>query len=391
MPNQMTLLRIYLVVLSLFFTSVLTTAHAAELESKEYASGFDKPVWLTPLPGDAGRLCVLEEAGRLICLKNGFRPDKKPFLDFTGSKLALASVEETLRRDAVAAVFHPKYQDNGLLYISSVYINDKPGARLVVSEFKRSAGGEGSSASSERELWSLQLPHREYLAGALTMDASGLLYIGVPDGGGKFDPKDTAQSTRSFLGSVLRIDPLQGESYLSPIDNPFVGDEKLGLAEIFAFGFHNPVGLSFDEKSGEVWAVDRGVSNFEEINILAAGRNYGWSVFEGSLCQRMKFQCLDSNYRKPIYAYSHNEGSLILGGYVYRGSNSKDLEGSFIFADGASGSVWQLLRKEGEKVSKARLMSLPPRASVIGLDSDGELLAASHTDGKVYLLTAPQK
>lgn len=370
--------------------NLFSTAHALELQAKEYASGFEKPVSLGAMPGDKARLCVLEEAGRLVCLKSGFRPGKKPFLDFAAAKIALASAEETLRREAISHVFHPKFKDNGLLYVSSVYVNDKPGARLVVSEFKRSAEAESASAGSERELWSLQLPHREHLAGSLTMDSKGLLYIGVPDGGGKFDPKDTAQNTGSFFGSVLRIDPLQGETYLPPIDNPFVGDEKLGLPEMYAFGFHNPVGLSFDLEKDEVWAVDRGVNNFEEINILASGRNYGWSVFEGTLCQRMKFQCLDSNYKKPVFAYSHNDGSLILGGYVYRGANQEALSGSYLFADGASGTLWKLERSEGQKTSKTRLMTLPARSSVLGQDSDGELFVASYTDGKVFLVTPPK-
>ncbi len=71
-----------------------------------------------------------------------------------------------------------------------------------------------------------------------------------------------------------------GQSYSSPPSNPFVGASP-GRDEIFALGLRNPFRFSFDRATGEIWLGDVGQDTIEEIDVITAGGNCGWRVFEG--------------------------------------------------------------------------------------------------------------
>ena len=101
----------------------------------------------------------------------------------------------------------------------------------------------------------------------------------------------------TVLGSVLRIDVDRketGKEYAIPPDNPFVNVSS-ARPEIFAYGVRNPWRCSIDrghqetgEGAGRIFCGDVGQDDFEEVDIITKGGNYGWKAFEGD-------QCFDSN------------------------------------------------------------------------------------------------
>ena len=99
-------------------------------------------------------------------------------------------------------------------------------------------------------------------------------------------PGGNAQSLApgNVLGKILRINPLGRNAangrYGIPADNPLVG--KAGPAEVYAWGFRNPFRMSFDTLTGLLVVPDVGQNDIEEINLVQAGRNYGWPIKEGS-------------------------------------------------------------------------------------------------------------
>jgi hypothetical protein len=89
-----------------------------------------------------------------------------------------------------------------------------------------------------------------------------------------------------LLGKILRIDvsdTSRSPPYSSPDTNPFFGSTT-GRDEIFALGLRNPWRFSFDRMTGQLFVGDVGEGAREEIDIVALGGNYGWRVFEGTLC-----------------------------------------------------------------------------------------------------------
>ena len=148
-----------------------------------------------------------------------------------------------------------------------------------------------------------------------------------------------------MLGKILRIDPRGSNSangqYGIPTDNPFVGRE--GDDEIFAYGFRNPFRMSFDSRTGELYAADVGQNDIEEVNIVTRGGNYGWPIKEGTFLFDMNgvdegFTTVDSpgapaGLIDPIAQYDHDEGVSVTGGFVYRGRQVRDLRGTYVFGD----------------------------------------------------------
>jgi glucose/arabinose dehydrogenase len=62
-----------------------------------------------------------------------------------------------------------------------------------------------------------------------------------------------------------------------PKDNPFAGKEGW-KAEKFTLGNRNMQGAALHPKTGELWAHEHGPQGGDEVNVIRAGRNYGWPV-----------------------------------------------------------------------------------------------------------------
>jgi glucose/arabinose dehydrogenase len=116
----------------------------------------------------------------------------------------------------------------------------------------------------------------------------GLLYIGYGDGGANnIKHPELCHHLRSFLGTVMRIDPAGNNSkngqYGIPSDNPFVNEtDPLTVREIYAYGFRNPHRLTWDpSNNNRLMVTDIGEANIEELNIIEKGGDYGWPNREG--------------------------------------------------------------------------------------------------------------
>ena len=100
--------------------------------------------------------------------------------------------------------------------------------------------------------------------------------------------------------------------------------------------------MSFDFQTNTLWGADVGQGQFEEINRIQNGRNYGWRNYEAFSI--VNGSSVPSNTTFPVFNYNHSQGDRsITGGYVYRGSQNGNLSGRYIFGDFQSGRVWSLL------------------------------------------------
>jgi glucose/arabinose dehydrogenase len=62
-----------------------------------------------------------------------------------------------------------------------------------------------------------------------------------------------------------------------PADNPFVGVAD-AIPTTWTYGHRNPQGLEFDPVTGRLWSTEMGPRGGDELNLLVAGRNYGWPL-----------------------------------------------------------------------------------------------------------------
>lgn len=259
----------------------------------------------------------------------------------------------------------------------------------------------------------------------LVFDANGLMYIGVGDGGNNATERQNAPSLATVYGKVLRIDPLglQGTpssngQYRIPTTNPFSASPGDVRKEIFTYGNRNPYRLSIDSLTGNLYVAEVGQDNIEEINLvsnvhapMSGGQNFGWPVKEGSFLFPPNASSIPTpvvGLTDPVLEYDHEEGSDVIGGFVYRGAILPELEGKYVFADhqgprDPEEPIPRLARLFYGDLSTGDLFTfnfsslgddLPMRIFSIGAGSSGELyvLGMSDVPGKsgVYAMLPPQ-
>ncbi|MCS1412142.1 MAG: Quinoprotein glucose dehydrogenase B [Verrucomicrobia subdivision 3 bacterium] len=408
------------------------------------AEEFTAPIAVASLDADSGRLLVADQAG-LIYLIDGDKP-RRAFLDIRDR---LSGFNQGMdERGIVGLTLHPKFADNGRFFVAySAPLRDVAPAdwnhTMRLSEFRvRPQHPEIVITGSERVILEIDQPGWNHNSGRLAFGPDGYLYWSTGDGSAPNDigkghaPQGNGQHLFTLLGKMLRLDIDQGSPYGIPEDNPFADGEQ-GYPEIYAFGLRNPWGFSFDRGGNhDLILSDVGQDNWEEINIIKKGGNYGWRVREGfgpfippvkrgkSLRDTPGLVFPTSSpdgkpFVDPVLVYRTSRrmgehpgeyGVSITGGYVYRGKAITELYGQYIFADWsksmAFGNGILLVAKplpDGSQNGKWRAEPLPFKGSAngrvlgfiwsLGEDADGELYVMTNganlvrgTRGKVYKL-----
>ena len=285
--------------------------------------------------------------------------------------------ELTGERGLLGFTFDQNYIDNGYFYI---YYIDFDG-NSVISRFKDTKNIE-SIFNTELKILQVDQPYSNHNGGSILIGPDGYLYIALGDGGSGGDPFLNGQNGNTLLGSILRIDvsrTSEDNRYQIPNDNPFIDNDNF-KDEVWAYGLRNPWRMSFDMKTGKLFVGDVGQDNFEEINIIEKGGNYGWNIMEGNSCFNNEI-CNKENLIMPIIEYSHSEGCSVTGGYVYHG-RIESLKNKYIFSDFCSGNIWTIDLSNNE-YEKERLLKGPFQISSLGQDENGEVYILSF-DGRIY-------
>jgi glucose/arabinose dehydrogenase len=343
-------------------------------------TGLSSPLYLTHAGDGTNRLFVVEQPGRIQVLR---LPGSTPavFLDITPKVLSGGE------RGLLGLAFHPGYAVNRRFF---VHYTRQPDGATVIAEYQASAGDPDLADGTETVLLVVLQPFANHNGGTIEFGPDGFLYIGLGDGGSGNDPDNRAQDLDDLLGKILRIDvdvPNPPALYSSPADNPFVGASP-GRDEIYAVGLRNPFRFSFDRQTGALIAGDVGQGMREEIDVIVRGGNYGWRVFEGSLCTGLDpALCGAGGFIAPIAEYDHSAGRCsVTGGYVYRGAQGTLPVGTYVFGDFCTGEIFQL----GQVAAGAPLELLLDTTSSLasfGEDEAGEIYVVG-LEGSVFRLAA---
>jgi glucose/arabinose dehydrogenase len=200
--------------------------------------------------------------------------------------------------------------------------------------------------------------------GGLLFGPDGMLYVGTGDASNP----EAGQDDNTLNGKILRMTP-DGEA---PEDNPTAD------SLVFSKGHRNVQGLTFDPQK-RLWASEFGQDDFDELNQIRAGKNYGWSVVEGT-------DGLD-RYANPVRTWTPDEASP--SGIVWAGGSIwlAGLKGERLWEVGAS----SLLCTPGLCVDDNPITTKPRdwlngehgRLRNVVLAPDGSLwLLTSNTDGR---------
>ncbi|KAJ7526755.1 hypothetical protein O6H91_16G021800 [Diphasiastrum complanatum] len=240
----------------------------------------------------------------------------------------------------------------------------------VIAEY--SANGSSSPAQTihanpveVRRIFTMGLPFSTHHAGQIIFGPSdNYLYFMLGDGGSIGDPFNFSQNKKSLLGKILRLDidksPSTSEvsalgllgNYSVPNSNPFTNDNN-SRPEIWALGLRNPWRCSFDTlQPSYLYCADVGQDNYEEVNLITKGGNYGWHIYEGTNHYVPPSSTNQSNITDsittipPILQYSHasvnpiKNSAAIIGGYVSHSQEDACIYGRYLYADLFGAAMW---------------------------------------------------
>jgi aldose sugar dehydrogenase len=208
-----------------------------------------------------GSMLVTEREGRLRIVRNGM-------LDPT----PVAGVPKVVSRGTMAGLMdialHPRFAENKWIYISyHKPIGDNLGANSILR-----ATWDGKALTDVRDIFVSDDVDTE--ASRITFGKDGMLYMGI--GGPGTGPEVSLvrpQHGDDYAGKVLRL----RDDGSVPSDNPFVGMAGYKAA-VYSMGHRVQLGLTVNPLNGEIWESENGPNGGDEVNVIRAGRNYGWPV-----------------------------------------------------------------------------------------------------------------
>lgn len=384
--------------------TVNATIFEPGFEVETLTGGFALPTSMAFAPD--GRIFVAEKGGRVLSFKG----------ESYSTLITLTDVNTFGDRGLLGIAVDPNFADNGYLYLAYTFENT-PGSNFsgpktgrivrvtvvndVASESSKvvlvgSVGGSATTPSCEDYPVGADCIPSDSMShsmGGLQFGPDGYLYATLGDGS-SFDTVDPramrAQDLNSLAGKVIRIN----KNGTAPSSNPFFnGDPDSNRSKVFAIGVRNAFRFSFNENTGALFAGDVGWSDWEEINLITSGANYGWPCREG--LGATSYNCEPSSSTDPKYAYPHDQngaGSIVAGSFPSNAVYPLQYNNTLWIGDYAQNWI-KLAEIDGaNNITSVRdFMDNPdgPVAFATGPDGNiyylsiynGELRRITHTDG----------
>ncbi|MFN3585144.1 PQQ-dependent sugar dehydrogenase [Phenylobacterium sp.] len=345
----------------------------------DYITGVEKPWALAFLPD--GGLLITEKAGRLRLFKDGKLSD--PIA-------GVPAVDASGQGGLLGLAVDPDFARNGYVYMSFSEAQDGGRNNTAVARGRLvTATGQPPRLEGATTIWrqTPAIASRGHFGSRLVFARDGTLFVTTGDRQIN-ESRPNAQRLDGTIGKVVRIT----RDGAAPKDNPFVGRAD-ARPEIFSLGHRNIQSAALNPRTGELWEVEHGTKGGDELNIVRAGRNYGWpdvaygveyagGPITGGITQMAGTE-QPAYYWDPVIAPSGMafyeadlfpawKGSLFVGGLGSKRVSRLTLDG-----DRVTGEEW-LFGELGERI----------RDVIVG--PDGALyLATDNADGRV-LRIAPR-
>jgi glucose/arabinose dehydrogenase len=284
------------------------STEASSFRVETVVEGLEVPWAIEALPD--GSMLITERPGRLRILR-GEQLDPQPIP-------GLPEIAARGEGGLMDVVLHPDFEQNQWLYLSYTIRGEGGDLRTRVSRFRLTeaglvepqvifAGVPGASGNT-------------HFGSRLAFGLDGKLYITLGERG---NPAH-AQDLQNLNGKTLRLN----DDGTVPEDNPFVGRAD-ALPEIFSFGHRNSQGIAVDPRTGLIFQTEHGPTGYDgprggdEVNIVEAGRNYGWP--EATYSQS------GPGLLPPLVLYQ--EAIAPAGATFYTGDQFPQWQGDFFFSN----------------------------------------------------------
>lgn len=336
-----------------------TPLERLEVRLETVADGFVQPLFVTHAGDGSGRLFVVEQTGRVRVVRDG-KVAEKPFLDVSDR------ISAGGERGLLGLAFAPDYGRSGRFYVN---YTDTSGDTVIARYVADDPASDSPALGQPETVLKVDQPYPNHNGGCIVFAPDGTLWVGMGDGGAAGDPGNRAQNPRSLLGKLLSLDvEADGGSRPKP--------------QIVASGLRNPWRFGFDRESDDVWIGDVGQNSWEEIDWVPIeqmkGANFGWSRWEGRKPYPPGAKRERDDFVFPVIAYDRDKGQSVTGGYVYRGPDYPEMQGTYFYGDYVSGWI-AAAQRDGERVRTRTVLPDPGiTPSSFGEDEQGELYVCDY-------------
>ncbi|RNA61139.1 PQQ-dependent sugar dehydrogenase [Chryseobacterium nematophagum] len=215
----------------------------------------------------------------------------------------------------------------------------------------------------------------------LVFDKEGNLFVSTGERSDK-ETRVLAQKTDNYLGKILKITK-EGKP---AIGNPFMGKNNY-KPEIYAYGIRNPQGLAIDP-SGNIWDVEMGPRGGDEINLIQAGKNYGWGDvtygIEYSGEKVGKGIAQKEGTEQPVYYW---DPVISPSGITFYTGSMDEWKGNLIIGCLSGEHINRIVMKDNKVIGEERLLEDQKERFRDVLDGmDGNLYAVTDS-GKLYKIS----
>lgn len=343
---------------------------AGPVTLEKVAAGLSHPWGLAFLPD--GAMLVTERGGALRLVADGIVSPP------------IAGVPEVAARGQgglLDVALDPAFATNGLVYLS--YAEDGDGGTGTAVARGRLVRDGGTARLDDVAVIFRQQPKVSgsgHFGARLAFAEDGRLFVTL----GERQKKDPAQDLSGHLGKVVRI---EADGRVPP-DNPFVG--RAGARpEIWSYGHRNIQGAAIDPATGRLWTVEHGARGGDEINVPAAGRNYGWPVISYGVDYsgaKIGVGTSAPGMEQPLY---HWDPSIAPSGLAFYGADTFPAWKGDLFVGALKDEMLvRLDRENGRIVGEERLIEgRIGRIRDVRVGPDGALyLLNDEDDGGVWRL-----
>ena len=331
-------------------------------------TGLNHPWAMAFLPD--GRMILTERRGTMRVLDGGKLVDK--------AIEGIPQVAEHGQGGLMDVALHPKYAENGWIY----WTYNAGKADAYGTELARGKLGGTRSApvmTNVEVLFQMQPKSaaRQHFGSRIVFDRQGFVFVTLGDRGDS-PAKGSAQRAQQLNDHAGKSIRLHDDGRV-PADNPFVKTQG-AKPEIFTWGNRNIQGAALHPETGRLWAHEHGPQGGDEVNILAAGSNYGWPVITYGANYGSGTKIGEGTTKDGIVAPLHVWVPSIApsGMAFYTANNFPKWKGNLFVGALAKQTLVRLTLKDDKVISEERLFD-----GKLGRFRD----VRQGPDGNLYVLT----
>lgn len=351
-------------------TRVKATTTKTPFQYNVITEGLGKPWGIINLLD--GRFLITEKTGFM----NIVSADGKTFSPISG----FPKVDSRGQGGMLDVVLDPQFSENRLIYFS---FSEPFGKGNLTSVAKAKLSSDEKSVSEVKVIFRAEPSYdgRLHYGSRLAFDKDGNLFVSTGERSDK-ETRTLAQKTDNYLGKIVKI-TTDGKPATG---NPFIG--KAGFKpEIYAYGLRNPQGMVFDDK-GQLWELEMGPKGGDEINLIQAGKNYGW----GDVTYGIEYIGIKvgkgisqkEGTEQPIYYW---DPSVSPSGIDFYKGNIDEWKGNLIIGCLGGEHIIRIVLENNKVVGEERLLeSVKERFRDVLSASDGNLYAITDS-GKLYKIS----